>query len=445
VKVSDSTPHARAALDSVATHLVELEYRPVSTDPLEWPGYQDDLEAARARSGESESVVTAEGSISGQKATLIAFEFDFLGGSIGEAAGKRITSAIAHARAHGQPLVSLIASGGARVQEGMRSLLQLQRITASIADARRAGVPHISVVRDPTLGGAWVSLASNADVILAVARANVGLAGARIRTDDSGSRQFTADGKQGSGFIDVIAEGHRIPTLLERYVELLGNPGRTLKPCPLPEPVGVARAHRAAGWQAVERARSTRRPRAAQYLSSYFDERVPISGDRVSGKDDAMLCGLGRRDGRTIAYAAQTGRPNTPAGFRTVTRLVRLAERFRLPVLTLIDTPGAAHGASAERGGIGTAIGETLAAMSELSVPVTSVVIGEGGSGGALALAGPGALWATSDSYFSVIAPEGAASILYRDVGRASEVAGLLRLAPADLVELGVIDGICGS
>ena len=155
-----------------------------------------------------------------------------------------------------------------------------------------------------------------------------------------------------------------------------------------------------------------------------------------------MLCGLGRRDGRTIAYAAQTGRPNTAAGFRTVTRLVRLAERFRLPVLTLIDTPGAAHGASAERGGIGTAIGETLEAMTELSVPVTSVVIGEGGSGGALALAGPGALWATSDSYFSVIAPEGAASILYRDVARASDVAGLLRLAPADLVELGVIDGI---
>ena len=316
MKVGKSTPHARAALDAVATHLIELEYRPVSADPLEWPGYQGDLDAARARSGESESVVTAEGRISGQKATIIAFEFDFLGGSIGEATGRRITSAIAHARAHGQPLVSLIASGGARVQEGMRSLIQLQRIAAAIADGRRAGVPHISVVRDPTLGGAWVSLASNADVILAVARANVGLAGARVRTDGSGSRQFTADGKQGSGFIDVIAERHSIPTLLGRYVKLLGNPCCTLEPCPLPEPVRVARPHRAAGWQAVKRARSRRRPRAPEYLSRYFSERVPISGDRVSGK--VTPCVRARPTRRpTIAYAAQTGRPNTAAGLRT--------------------------------------------------------------------------------------------------------------------------------
>jgi acetyl-CoA carboxylase carboxyl transferase subunit beta len=156
-----------------------------------------------------------------------------------------------------------------------------------------------------------------------------------------------------------------------------------------------------------------------------------------------MLCGFGRRDGLTVAFAAQTGSRNTAAGFRTATRLIRLADRLRLPILTLIDTPGAGDTAADEADGIGTAIGETFSAMSEVSVPVTSLVIGEGGSGGALALAGPQTFWTAEDSYFSVIAPEGAASILYRNERRAAEVAELLHLGPLELEGLGISAGVC--
>ncbi|MBD0714343.1 carboxyl transferase domain-containing protein, partial [Streptomyces sp. CBMA370] len=167
------------------------------------------------------------------------------------------------------------------------------------------------------------------------------------------------------------------------------------------------------------------------------------SGDRCGGVDPGMRCGFGRLpDGRTVAYAAQCGTATRPAGFRTAARLVRLAGRLGLPVLTLIDTPGAANDAAAERAGAGPAIADLFAAVVSARTPVTSLLVGEGGSGGALALAAPGNLWATPDSYFSVIAPELAASILKRPPQDAGPVADRLRLRPRDLVDLGVVRGI---
>jgi acetyl-CoA carboxylase carboxyl transferase subunit beta len=155
-----------------------------------------------------------------------------------------------------------------------------------------------------------------------------------------------------------------------------------------------------------------------------------------------MRCGIGQRHGRAIAYAAQTGTANTPAGFRTAARLVRLADRLNLPVLTLIDTPGAANDAAAERAGVGTAIADLFAAIAGARVPITSLVIGEGGSGGAVALASHDNLWITPDAYFSVIAPEAATAILKHDPADAPAIAAQLRLRPQDLVELGVVRGI---
>jgi acetyl-CoA carboxylase carboxyl transferase subunit beta len=155
-----------------------------------------------------------------------------------------------------------------------------------------------------------------------------------------------------------------------------------------------------------------------------------------------MLCGFGERDGRTVAFAAQTGTATRPAGYRTAARLIRLADRLGIPVLTLVDTPGAANDAEAERQGAGAAIAEVFGAVAGARVPVTTLVVGEGGSGGALALAAPGNTWATPDSYFSVIAPELAAAILKRPPREVEATAGQLRIRPQDLVELGVVRGV---
>ena len=197
------------------------------------------------------------------------------------------------------------------------------------------------------------------------------------------------------------------------------------------------------GWEAVQQARSPQRPRAHTYLDAYFTHRVAVSGDRCGGTDaNGILCGFGAAGDRTVAYAAQTGTPTRPAGYRTATRLIRLADRLGIPVLTLVDTPGAANDAEAERQGAGAAIAELFGAVAAARVPVTTLVIGEGGSGGALALAAAGNTWATPDSYFSVIAPELAAAILKRPAQEVEATADQLRIRPQDLVELGVIRGI---
>jgi acyl-CoA carboxylase subunit beta len=195
-------------------------------------------------------------------------------------------------------------------------------------------------------------------------------------------------------------------------------------------------------WAQVSRARGPQRARADRWLAGYFDQAFEIRGDRCGGVDTGLRCGFGRHDGTTIAYVAQTGQPTTAAGFRTATRLLALAARLGLGVLTLIDTPGAAAAPADEAAGVGPAIAELLIAAGSSPVPVTSVVVGEGVSGGALALASPTDLWMAHDGYLAVTVPELAASILKLPSGDVPQVAARLRLTPAELLSQGIIRGI---
>jgi acetyl-CoA carboxylase carboxyl transferase subunit beta len=329
------------------------------------------------------------------------------------------------------------------MQEGMCSLVQMHRIAAACHELRVAGVPHVGVVRSPTTGGVWAALAAGADVVLAQRDATVAFAGRRVRNQDAREKEaFTSEGKLATGQVDLLVDDPQLQPTLAVLLEMLAT-ARSDTPAPADVPSALGRRDLPAdGWSAVQRARDPERPRAQAYLERYFDARVPVSGDRAGGRDPGMLCGLGRRLGRTIAYAAQSGTANTPAGFRTAARLIRLADRLNLPILTLVDTAGAANDAAAERDGVGTAIAELLAAVAGARVPITTLVIGEGGSGGALALASPTDLWITSDAYFAVIAPEAATAILKHDPDEAATIADHLRLRPQDLLELGIVRGI---
>ncbi|MDP8950846.1 MAG: acetyl-CoA carboxylase, partial [Actinomycetota bacterium] len=405
------------------------------------PGYEEQLARAREKSGEREAAIAGEARIGGTPVVIVAFDFHFLGGSMGEAVGDKIVEAFARARESRKAVVSLVATGGARMQEGMRSLVQLQRIAQACARARAEGVPHVSVLRHPTTGGVWISLAASADFLIGVEGATVSFAGSRVRDDEDGYA-FTSAGKLRAGFIDAELAADEVPECLATVIALLSPGGEESLEAPeLPAALGRTEPPGEA-WTSVERARSFARPYATAYLEDYFEERVGISGDRAGGVDENMVCGLGRRKGRTIAYAAQRGAPNRAAGFRTAKRLFDLAGRLQLPVLTLIDTPGAGNEAKDEQEGVGTAIAELFCAVAALSVPMTSLVIGEGGSGGALALAAPGNLWITPDGYFAVIAPESAAAILGRDESQAEEVSEDMWLMPQDLVRLGIVRGI---
>jgi acyl-CoA carboxylase subunit beta len=444
---------ARSAVWAICEEFEEFGGGIASGDPLGWPGYEEQVERAGEKSGETESVVTWEARIGGTPAVVVAFDFRFLGGSMGEATGEKIVAAFERAVERGISVVSLVASGGARMQEGMRSLVQMQNVAGAVADAREAGVPHISVLRHPTTGGVWASLSASADYILGIKRASVSFAGTRVREtdeEDDDLEAFTASGKLRDGFIDGEVGPEELPEKLAKVLALLSPDGEgagveTRKENggepPVPFALGGMRSPRRA-WTAVRRARRAHKPGAEAYLDRYFEYRVDISGDRVGGVDAGMLCGFGKKDGRTVAYVAQTGTANTAAGFRTARRLVETANRLGVPILTLIDTPGASHTAKDEREGIGTAIAETFVAVAEAEVPMTSLVIGEGGSGGALALAAPENLWITPDAYFAVIAPESAAAIVEKDPSKAEEVSERMMLRPRDLVELGVVRGI---
>jgi acetyl-CoA carboxylase beta subunit len=426
----------------VADGFVEFGEEFVSKNPLDWSGYEEQLARAREKSGEREAAIAGEARIGETPVVVIAFDFNFLGGSMGEAVGSKIVEALARARESRRVVVSLVATGGARMQEGMRSLVQLQRIASACARARAEGIPHVSVLRNPTTGGVWISLAAYADFLIGIKGAMVSFAGPRVRKEDEGGDAFVSAGKLRRGFIDLELEAEDVPGYLVSVVSLLSPAGAELSTLPdLPAALGRPEPPEEA-WDSVERARSSERPHATAYLDDYFEERMSISGDRVSGVDKNMLCGFGRRKGRTIAYAAQRGAENSAAGFRTAKRLLDLAERLRLPVLTLIDTPGAGNEEKDEQACIGTAIAELLCTMASLSVPVSSLVIGEGGSGGALALASRENLWITPDGYFAVIAPESAATILKHDTSQAEAVSEDMRLMPQDLVRLGVVRGI---
>ncbi|GAA3107425.1 carboxyl transferase domain-containing protein [Streptomyces rectiviolaceus] len=441
-------PTARAAIAAVADQDSFLEL-PCPTEglsedgpdgPLAWHGYADSRARAEERTGERESVVCGAATIGGTRAVLVSFEFGFLGGSLGERTGDRLEAAHRHARDHRLPVVSLIATGGSRMQEGMRALVQLQRVARQSELTGAAGLARIAVLRDPTTGGGWATLGAGADLILALPGSQVGFAGSRVRPADTDPAAYTAEAQLAAGAIDDVVRPEELREALALRLRLLSAP---TTPEPAEPPTALGRTELpTTGWEAVSRARAAERPRATAYLDAYFIERAPLRGDRCGGTDPGMLCGFGLHEGRTVAYAAQCGTATTPAGYRTAARLVRLAGRLGIPVLTLVDTPGAANGAEAERAGAGAAIAELFAAVATASVPVTSLVIGEGGSGGALALAAPGNLWATPDSYFSVIAPELATAILKRGHEETRSTAEHLRLRPQDLVELGVARGI---
>ncbi|GAB2892313.1 carboxyl transferase domain-containing protein [Streptomyces mayteni] len=445
-----STSAASAASAASARELVtalagdrftELPHRPTADHlaadgdgPIGWPGYGAARAAAGRRTGESEAVVCGVGRVGDTEAVLIAFEFGFLGGSIGRAAGERIAGALITARELGLPVVSLLASGGSRIQEGMFALAQLQGVATQLVRLRAAGLPHLAVLVGPVTGGGWVTLGAGADVRLALPGTQVGFAGARVRPADADPAAYTAEAQAALGQIDALVAPADRGAVAARWLTLLTTPAAG--------PAAPPRALRAteppeSGWAAVESARHRDRPRAEAYLGAYFTERVELGCP-----DPGLLCGFGRHRGRAVGYVAQRGTATTPAGFRAATRLFRLADRLSVPVLTLVDTPGAANGAEAERDGVGAAIAESILAVAAATIPVTSLIIGEGGSGGAVALTAPGRTWVTPDSYYSVVAPEAALGLLRRGPELIRATADELRLRPSDLVELGVARGI---
>jgi acetyl-CoA carboxylase alpha subunit len=403
----------------------------VSGDPLGVPGY-----AERLAAHPEESVTT------GRTATHVRIEgcFDVLGGSMGVVHGERVVRAFDRAAELRLPVVCVTRSGGARMQEGMVSLLQLGRAVSAARRHADAGLLSVAVLRSPTTGGVFASYAQ-CQLRVAEAGAVIGFAGPRIVVDTTGEtvagRSHTAETAQLAGLVDAVVPADGLDAWVDAALGLAAAPlaGRSLAGAD-------ARASSAAGaWGEVLAARRPDRPTgidvAAALCSSWTDLAAP---------DPTVRTGLATIDGRRAVVIAsdrhvREGRP-TPAGFRQAQRAVALAGRLGVPLVSLVDTPGADPGPESENDGLAGEIAATFAALDAAPVPTVGVCVGEGGSGGALALTWTDVLLIQEHAVFSVIAPEGAAVILERDAARAPEVAEQLGLTSGRLLALGVVDAV---
>ncbi|HEY4633814.1 MAG TPA: acetyl-CoA carboxylase carboxyltransferase subunit alpha [Candidatus Limnocylindrales bacterium] len=464
--------------------------------------YPDRLAAAQVATGMRDAAVWGTGSLGGTTVALCVMDFGFMGGSMGAVVGEKVTRAAEYAQETRTPLLVVSASGGARMQEGTLALMQLAKTLAALERLRAAGVPFLSVLSDPTTGGVFASFAAVGDVNIAEPDALIGFAGARVSAGTIAAE--LPPGFQRSEFLfshgfvdrvvaradlrdelirlldllpvrDGVAEPEAqvdddvpafrplsfLSTIADRVGEIAGGDGDA--PGPSDDANGqvtptngtldpVDGDARDGVWARVQLARSLRRPRTLEFVAAMMDDFVELHGDRLFGDDEAIVAGLARLDGRRVVIVGQQKGDDTdenirrnfgmphPEGYRKAMRIMELAERFGLPVVTFVDVPGAHPGPESEERGIAEAIARSIGLMSRLRTPIVTAITGEGGSGGALAIAVGDVVIALENAVYSVISPEGCASILWRTPDEAATAAAAMRMSAADQHALGVID-----
>lgn len=428
-------------------------------NPLEFRGYEEKVKSLKEKTGLSEAVVTGKASIEGNPAVIAVCDGRFLMASMGQVVGEKITRAVERATKEQLPVIIFACSGGARMQEGIVSLMQMAKTAAALKRHSDAGLLYVSVLTDPTTGGVTASFAMLGDVILAEPKALIGFAGPRVIEQTIGEK--LPKGFQRSefllehGFIDRIVERKEMRTVLGNILQM----HHTAQNPVIQKPVQTVEKERQSvqekdAWERVTISRKNDRPVGQDYIRTLFSDFLEFHGDRCYGDDTAIIGGIARFAGIPVTVIAQAKGKSTkenvahhfgmpsPEGYRKALRLMKQAEKFKRPILLFVDTPGAFCGIEAEERGQGEAIARNLFEMSSMKVPILSVVIGEGGSGGALALAVADEVWMLENAIYSVLSPEGFASILWKDSKRASEAAAVMKLTAADLKKLGVIEAV---
>ena len=463
--------HARRRIEMIADEGTFEEWDTMMeiSNPLSYKGYEDKVKKLQEKTQLDEAIVTGKARIGGVSVALGVCDSRFLMASMGENVGEKIARAVEKATDEGLPVVLFACSGGARMQEGIVSLMQMAKTSAALKRHSDAGLLYISVLTNPTTGGVTASFAMLGDIILAEPDALIGFAGPRVI--EQTIRQKLPKGFQRSefllehGFIDQIVERKNMKETLAKLLKMhcknlrveaetvQKNLVKSLKNLPETKE-NMADISKKTAWEHVVLARSKERPTGKDYIPWLFDHFTELHGDRLFGDDPALIGGIGYFNGVPVTLLVQEKGNGTkeniahnfgmvsPEGYRKSLRLMKQAEKFHRPVICLVDTPGAFCGLEAEERGQGEAIARNLFELSGLKVPVLSIVIGEGGSGGALALAAGDEVWMMENSIYSILSPEGFASILWKDSGKAKEAAEVMKLTAADLKKLGIIEQV---
>lgn len=443
-------------------------------NPLSYKGYGEKLRALREKTGLDEAVVTGKGFIMGMPVALGVCDCRFLMSSMGEVVGEKITRVFERATKEQLPVILYICSGGARMQEGLVSLMQMAKTSMALRKHSDAGLLYVPVLTDPTTGGVTASFAMLGDIILAEPKALIGFAGPRVIEQTIGQKlpkgfqraEFLLE----HGFVDRIVEREDQRLVLADILKLHQpeeskdhKNGQSNKLDSNDGDAGIRKtdiwpeftpSDEFTPWEHVQTARAKTRPTGKNYIEEIFDDFMEFHGDRHCGDDPAVIGGVAFFHGKPVTVLAQEKGEGTkeniarnfgmvsPEGYWKSLRLMQQAEKFHRPVICLVDTPGAFCGLEAEERGQGEAIAKNLYTLSGLKVPVLSIVIGEGGSGGALAFAVADEVWMLEHSVYSILSPEGFASILWKDSKKAKEAAAVMKLTAGDLLEMGMIEHV---
>ena len=437
-------------------------------NPLDFPEYMKKVKDTKEKTGLHEAVTIGSCSIYGEKTVLGVCDARFLMSSMGRIVGEKIALAVERATKEKLPVILFCCSGGARMQEGIVSLMQMAKTAAAFKEHSDAGLLYVPVLTDPTTGGVTASFAMLGDIILAEPKALIGFAGPRVIEQTIGQKLpegfQRAEFQLEHGFVDAIVERKNLKMTLNRILKMhhtkegfanfdLYREDDHYEPTELMKE-RMEKARILTPWEKVKAARKMERPNASDYIENIFDEFMEFHGDRYFRDDPAIIGGVAYLDGQPVTViGVQKGKDlkdcmkrnygmPSPEGYRKAIRLMKQAEKFHRPVITFVNTAGAYCGMEAEERGQGEAIARNLYEMSSLKVPVLCLMIGEGGSGGALALAVGNEVWMLENATYSILSPEGFASILWKDGKRAKEASEIMKITAQDLKELHIIEEI---
>lgn len=430
------------------------------------PAYAKRVRRAARETHLREAVVIGAAKIQGLDVMLTVLDFGFIGGTMGAVAGEKIARAFEYALQRKIPLIAVTSSGGARIQEGMLALMQMAKTTGAAQRFQRTGRPFITILAHPTTGGVYASFVNLADILLAEPRALIGFSGPRIVEIISRQKlpgdSHRAESLLEHGMVDAVVTRPQLRGTLAKILHAIGSRASSLplpsgsQPSPTTQSaLGVqpTAPNSKTAWESVELARRPDRPTTLTYIRAIFSDFTELHGDRYFGDDPAIIAGIaklgeqgvviiGHERGRASDRDQRHGGRAEPEGYRKAQRVMELAAKWNLPVITFVDTPGADATYEAEKRGIGISLSHSIAAMLALPVPTVTAIIGEGGSGGALALAAADRVLMLQHAIYSVISPEGASAILYGDSAHAQELTESLHLTAGELQARGIIDAI---
>lgn len=437
-------------------------------NPLAFPEYEEKVREVKEKTKLNEAVTVGRCRIYGEEAVLGVCDARFLMGSMGHVVGEKIALAVERAVLRKLPVILFCCSGGARMQEGIVSLMQMAKTSAALKRHSDAGLMYVPVLTDPTTGGVTASFAMLGDIILAEPGALIGFAGPRVIEQTIGQKLpegfQRAEFQLEHGFVDAVVERQDLKMTLYNLIRLHKrrkgyanfDPLR-MDDCYEPTELMRERAAKAkplSAWEKVKAARRVGRCASVDYMENIFDSFMELHGDRQFRDDPAIVGGIAYLDGQPVTVIGvhkgsdlkdcvkhNYGMPS-PEGYRKALRLMKQAEKFGRPVITFVNTSGAFCGMEAEERGQGEAIARNLWEMSGLKVPILCVMIGEGGSGGALALAVGNEVWMMENATYSVLSPEGFASILWKDGKRAKEAGEIMKITAQDLHGLHIVEEI---